>query len=186
MAVTYIAAAEAAAAGKSVVGVGKCPGSDEEIVSPPVVIFNPEAYAYFRWSGTVVSNNVVEPNPITQTINTDWFIMSPGRYGEIIITATGPFLLPPGSLGAWSSSYKMEFRAVTTPQQCNGTNWSGPVAVANAANPGSSNFFIPGYQVYHPCYEPTELFTDTVFQTVSGTWEFSNNQSTVLATWSGT
>ena len=148
---------------------------------PPSDNFDPEEYLYFRWSGLVTSNQPYEPSPTVDTVTSFWEQMIPGKYGYIDITAPA-FTTPSGSLGPWVASYRLRWPDVV--ETCSGTNWAGSAARVRA-DPSSSIYTIPGGNVYHPCYEPTPILTNTTFQIAEGVWEFTNDRVTVLAVWAG-
>jgi hypothetical protein len=191
-----LATEAAAAAGVSVVGVGKCPdpsspdGYGPEISSPPAVIFNPAAYTYFRWTGTVTYARSFNPSPVTITSTTGWYTRSTALHGRMEIFNLYPpsvpkFNPPPGPLAAWSSSFSLSFDMTNAfPPSCNVTNWNGIVAGVSVGGSGGATYF-PSTQVYSTCYAPQSFPLSDFIMSASGVWQFSNNASTVIATWDG-
>lgn len=184
VAATYIVASAAAASGKSIVGVGKCPdpsapgGYGAEIVSPPIkAIFNPTLYSYFRWTGTLRKRINSGVGPFTEvSLTSAWRGTGNGNYGYIVLQGfTGsPSSFQAISPGAWVAnlSFLLNGTLGFSTQSC------GYVQDANSG--GSIN-----YMQQFGAAVAESINGNIAFETVGGKWQFSDNGSTVLSEWSG-
>lgn len=189
---------------KSVYAEIQCPdpssptGYGPEIVSSPLTVtepFDPTDYTFYRWTGTVVSGNTILPNPKTETFTTNWYRLSTAGVPNLLVrdgrNGGDPqfyngWTVGPGFLGTWAANYSIYFNleGATTQNQCKITNWSGTVVYMTFTN--SSTISFPGVSAYSTCYEPlTTLQTSDLVQSATGVWQFSNDSSTVLASWGG-
>lgn len=174
--------------GNELIGVGKCPdpssptGYGEEIISQPLVItFNPNNYAYYRWTGTVYTSDYQKPNPTvlgSQSYTMPWRLRGTGESGTWLFGTSTSGWTPRDYLPSWTATET----ATWTPPGAfiSGSSVFGLIRLVNG-EPPVSNLVIGGFfgvNSFAPVSGPI------VFK-VEGKWQFSNNASTVVAEWDG-
>lgn len=199
--------------GKRVVGVGKCPDSSSptgygpEITSAPKQIaeaFDPSPYAYVRWVGscTYAYGDQLAGTPYFQEITgytSSWVLLdtvSGVKSVMSMVNVGGAQILPAGAK-TWAASGTYTFNPASIPTNRNGnvvliqkynssTNAYTTVASPSAPVFAVSSGYTPGqtFPVPGGGFRPLIEWSDTV-QTLTGNFEFSNDASTVLATWAG-
>jgi len=202
--------------GKQVVGVGKCPDSSSptgygpEIVSTPLQIeeaFDPSIYSYVRWVGNVTyayADQLVETPYFRETglYTSAWTLLDTvgGVKSVIVIVNIAGASVAPAGQREWGASGTYTFAnppanrngAVAYIRKYNSSN--GAYTDIVAPIPGLFAMSETGHYIGQTVPRPPGAFpfflplvesSDTI-QTFAGNFEFSNDASTVLATWEGT
>jgi hypothetical protein len=154
----------------------ECPTGETQyadpIESPP---FDPSVYGFARWTGTVWSNGWFA-QPATRSSTTGWFNISNGQYLAVRYASSSSAVVPSGTPGPWTSSASYSIRSGLSASSVNGFGliyYDSSGAIISFINLNSV-----GYQI-------SSFAGDREFQITSGGWEFSNDQSTIEASWPG-
>jgi hypothetical protein len=156
--------------GKFVYFIVSLPTGEKQITDPITTIrFDPSQFTYVRWTGEVYGR---PPGTTRQQRTTNWVAIPAG--GSLGWTGFGP-------PAAWNTGGSQT--CASFPYGDLGSVFAPVLNVYNSS--GDVLFGLTGISVGTCLFIPDYLRDSEIWREVLGQWEFSNNASTVLATWDG-
>jgi hypothetical protein len=141
----------------------------------PVTVFDPSAYTWVRWLGT--TSYWQSGSYVTSSVTTRWFGINAGAYVMQLYCSPGVGGSPTGLQGAWKSGVTTSIPAGSV----NGT----VISLYMTTSGGVVSETLALVSTNGPPQPPGGGGAGGVTGAASGSWQFSNDKTTILKTWAG-